>query len=145
MEAAAVGGGELSVTMKGVEVDGLKEFRAALRASASGSPRQLSSAIRSAGAPIVRRAGDLAPVRRGLLSRGYTVRVRGTAGDIVSRVPYGAGAEWGRGGKWKGFMKYGLPGYRFAARALDDRADEVAALIEQEMASIVEINGWAVP
>ncbi|MGH2663690.1 MAG: hypothetical protein ACRDH8_12990 [Actinomycetota bacterium] len=131
--------------MGGVEVDGLKEFRAALRASVSASPRQLSTAIRNAGRPVIARASDLAPVRTGLLSRGYTVRVRGTAGDVVSRVLYGPGAEWGSRGKWKGFVKHGPPGQRFAGQALEDRADEVVQVIELEMASIVEINGWAVP
>lgn len=125
-----------------VAIQGLKEFRAQLKAAIDATPRELTKAIRAAGKPAIVRAAALAAKRTGALAASYKVQATGTTGKILNTQPYGAGAEWGQFGKWKGFLKYGGPG-RFAARAVEEKADEIAEIIEDELTEIVTIHGWA--
>lgn len=126
-----------------VKIEGLAEFRRALRSASDASPRELSAALRRAGEPIVARAATLAPRRSGALAGSYAPRVSGLTAQIASRVPYGPGAEWGTRGKFAGFTRYGAPGSRFAGRALEETSDEVARIVEDELRDIAEIHGWA--
>jgi hypothetical protein len=138
----------------GVEIEGLKEFRAALRASGTGLTRELSKAIRAAGKPPLARVKVLAgrtsssPRSTGDLARSYKVRTAGASGYLQSGVPYGAGAEWGVYGKWSGFRrKYPGPEPggrgRFAWRAVKESDDEIMAVITGELERLIEIQGWA--
>jgi hypothetical protein len=139
----------------GVRITGLNEFRAALKAADAKAPRALSTALRRAGQPVLRRVQAIAPVGRrsddphpGLLQRSYGVQVRGTRAGIVSSAPYGAGAEWGMHGKWAGFRdRYrpapGETGGRFAFRALLEVEDEVAELVTEGLEEVITIQGWA--
>lgn len=137
------------MTFKGIEIENLATFRKALRLAEDATPRELSKAIRTAGAPIVKRAGQLAPHVTGELARSYTVRASGTTGKLFSKAPYGSGAEWGLHGKWRGFRRYrgvGTGGRgRFALRAVMEREDETAAIITEELRDILELHGWARP
>ena len=136
----------------GLEITNLALFRKALRAAEDATPRELTKAIRAAGAPIVKRAGQVAARRSGKLAASYTIRVSGTAGKLYSRVPYGVGAEWGFRGKWAGFRRYKAYGTgasvgrgRFALRAVLEREDETARIITTELREILELHGWARP
>jgi hypothetical protein len=137
------------VTLKGIEIENLAAFRKALRLADGATPRELSKAIRKAGQPIVKRAGQLAPRVSGQLARSYTVRASGTTGKLYSRAPYGPGAEWGLHGKWKGFRRYRAVGVggrgRFALRAVVEREDETASIITDELREILTLHGWASP
>jgi hypothetical protein len=57
------------------------------------------------------------------------------------------GAEWGRHGKWSGFSRYPGPEPggtgRFAWRAVQDRAEQLAGVITEEIRPRLELNGWA--
>lgn len=127
----------------GVVIVGLNEFRAAIRAASVSAPAELTKALKVAGNPIVKESSQLSPVRTGRLAGGYLTQVRGTTGNIVNRVPYAAGAEWGQHGKWSGFQKYGGAGSRFAGRAIDDKAEETLLAIYASMSEIATIYGWA--
>jgi hypothetical protein len=127
----------------GIVVPNLPAFRAALKAAEGATPRELTTALKAAGAPIIERAARLAPSVTGALSGSYRATVRGNTGKVTSTVPYGPGAEWGRRGKWKGFERYGVAGSRFATRALDEVSDEVADLITRGLNDILTIHGWA--
>lgn len=134
------------MTEAGVEIVNLRSFQRALRASEAGATRELSRAIRAAGRPIVERARVLAPRRTGLLASAYAIRASGTTGNVINRAPYGAGAEWGLHGKWKGFRRYrGVQGGRgrFAARAVEERRDEIVRIMTDELREIITISGWA--
>jgi hypothetical protein len=126
-----------------ISITNLAEFRADLRAAAASAPRDLTKALRLAGAPIVAEASSLTPVRSGALAKSYRASVSGTTGRITSTVPYAGGAEFGRFGKWKGFGRYGASGGRFAGRSIDDQAEVVLLLIGQGLKAIIEIRGWA--
>lgn len=128
-----------------VKVEGLREFRAALRASEVGSTRQLSAALRVASLPVVHKASSFAPSRTGALRGGYGVSVRGTRASIINRVPYAAGAEWGVRGKWAGFLKYPGPEGgrgRFAYRAVHESETLIVQSIYLAMRKIITVNGW---
>ncbi|HXF72684.1 MAG TPA: hypothetical protein VNO79_08775 [Actinomycetota bacterium] len=139
------------MSLKGVEIENLGEFRRALRRAQDGAPRQLSAAIRRAGRPLLERAAEVAPRGpSGKLKRSYRLRVSGTSGRVFSAVPYGAGAEWGLHGKWKGFRRYPAFGTgaargrgRFAWRAVVERKEEIVAVISEELRQIITIQGWA--
>jgi hypothetical protein len=132
------------VANQGAYIAGLNEFRAALKATALTAPVELTKAIKVAGVPIVQESSQLSPRRTGALAGGYKTQVRGTVGNIVNRVPYAAGAEWGSHRKWSGFQKYGSPGSRFAGKAIDDKAEDTLLLIYESMRNIATIYGWAV-
>lgn len=127
----------------GVQIVGLREFQAALRTAQARGPTELTKGLKVAGEPIVKEASQLSPVRTGRLAGGYLTQVRGTTGNIVNRVPYAAGAEWGTHGKWTGFQKYGGRGERFAGKAIDDKAEETLLAIYASMSEIATIYGWA--
>lgn len=130
------------MTVSKIEVVGLKEFRAALRAVGKEATKELSKGIRKAGDPLVAAASRDAPRVSGALAGGYKVAVRTTTGSIVSKVPYAGGAEWGTRGKWRGFFRYGSTP-RFAGKALVDNADEVQDTLTRELENIITIYGWA--
>jgi bacteriophage HK97-gp10 putative tail-component len=128
----------------GVRIEGLTEFRAALRSAAARYPVELPRALKAAGIPIMVEASALAPVRTGALASGYKVSVKGTTAAIVSGVPYAGGAEWGQQGKWAGFTHYGPPGARFAGRAVEDQETAIALIVETELRDIIGAFGWFV-
>lgn len=142
-------------TAPGVTVEGLNEFRRALRASQTGLSRELPKAIRAAGKPPLERVKELAgrttasPRSTGALMKSYRVRTAGAVGNLASSVPYAAGAEWGVYGKWSGFRKY--PGVeaggrgRFAWRAVLERRDAIESVITNELERLIELQGWATP
>lgn len=130
------------MTVAAVKVVNLKLFLRDLRAAEDASPRELSKAIRAAGRSPLERVRQLAPSRSGRLRSGYSVRAAGAIGRFVNLQPYGAGAEWGVHGKWSGFMRYGPRG-RFAWRAVQERAEEIAQDITEGLKEIIEILGWA--
>lgn len=131
--------------MAKVTVQGLKEFRRALKASQDANPRELTKALKVAGAPVVSQARSLAGAasRTGAHAGGFSARAAGAKGSIVNRVPYAGGAEWGARGRWSGFNRYGGRGSRFAGRAVDDKADEVQRIITEELREIITAQGWA--
>jgi hypothetical protein len=130
------------MTVAKVEIVGLAQFRADLKNVGREGPRALSKAIRAGGEPIVSTASSKAPRRTGLLAGSYSIKTRATTGAVVNQAPYGAGAEWGRKGKWEGFFRYGQPP-RFAGAALTERADDVQDIISRGLDDIITIFGWA--
>jgi hypothetical protein len=128
----------------GIEIENLAQFRKALRFAQDATPRELSKAIRVVGKPIAARAGELAPKGpTGRLKKSFSVRASGTTGRIVSRVPYGPGAEWGLRGKFSGFTRYGAKGVRFAGRAVEELREPTMRAIAKELDDIIHIHGWA--
>ncbi len=125
-----------------VVVQGLAEFRAAVRRAAGEAPKLLTLGLKRAGVPILAQAAASAPRRTGALAGSYTTAVKGARADIVSRVPYGGGAEWGTRGKWAGFAKYGGPP-RFVFPAVEAQQDVVASILLHELETVVGIEGWA--
>lgn len=120
-------------------IEGLTQFRAALRAAEGAYPRLLTQALKRAGEPVIGAARSAVPHRTGALAAGFKTSVRGSRGDIVSSVPYAGGAEWGSRGKWAGFP--GSPP-RYVAPALEARVDLMANLILDELKNVVEAYGW---
>lgn len=135
-----------------IYIENLALFRKALRRAQDATPRELSKAVKRAGAPIIQRARQVAPHRTGTLAAGYTLRASGTTGRVFSRVPYAVGAEWGMHGKWAGFRRYKAFGTgastgrgRFAWRAVVEGQDETARIITTELREVLQLHGWARP
>lgn len=126
-----------------VTIQGLTEFRAALRAVNATAARELTKALRAAGAPVLEETRRLAPARTGELRAGYKIRVSGPRAFIESAAPHGPGAEWGQSGKWRGFARYGPRGGRFAGKAAETKADEVFDIVTRELSELISIGGWA--
>jgi hypothetical protein len=124
-----------------VTIEGINEFRAAVRKAAGAAPREIPLALKRAGAPILVQAASNAPHRTGRLAAGYKVAVKGTTASIVSTVPYAGGAEWGVHGKWAGFE--GAPP-RYVWPAVEAQEASVELIIENELRDIIGIYGWAV-
>ncbi len=105
-------------------------------------PRAVSSAIRAAGKPAIDQARRDAPYRTGALAESLFIRVRAQTGEIDSRVPYGAGAEWGQTGKWEAFTEHYGPPPRFAWPAVEENADEIERLIYVGLHEVAAAFGW---
>lgn len=129
----------------GIVIDNLAQFRADLKAAVTGSPRELTAALKRAGTPVLARTKQVSARRTGRLQSGYKVSVRGSQASIVNATPYAAGAEWGERGKWEGFYRYGMRGERFAARAIDELDTVIAETVYQELDDLVSVRGWARP
>ncbi len=134
----------------GVEMPNLPRFMRALREADREIRSEMYRGIVRAARPVVERASQLAPVRTGRLAAGYYARARSSGGEILNRMPYAAGAEWGLHGKWKGFRRYPAFGTgasagrgRFAWRAVLEKREEVLRLITEEMQRVIELMGWA--
>lgn len=130
------------MTIKGIQIVNLAEFRRACKEATGQTPRVITLAIRDAGEPVLERVRQIAARKTGALGSGYAIRASGATGSIVNRTPYGAGAEWGRYGKWKGFQKYGPPG-RFGWRALEEKQERVVDILEERLHEVASIMGWA--
>lgn len=138
----------------GIEIANLREFRADLRRAQDASPRELTKALKTAGGPVLKRTQTLAPVstrpddkHKGALKKAYALSVSGTSASIISKAPWGGGAEWGSHGKWKGWVKYppasGESRGRFAWRAVIELADQIVETVYEGLKDIVDIHGWA--
>jgi hypothetical protein len=142
----------------GVKIVGLDAFRADLKAASKAGPRALTKGLRAAGKPVLERTRFLAPITTrkvyasgphpGELKASYRIRIRGTQASIISTAPFGAGAEWGVHGRWRGFLRY--PGAaddptrgRFAWRAVLENRERIAAAVDAAMDEIETIYGWA--
>ncbi len=141
----------------GIEIENLRAFRRDLRASEAGTSREMTTALREAGRPVLERVRQVAAVGRrpkdphpGLLRRSYSIRTAGSSAFLGNKAPYAAGAEWGLHGKWKGFRKYPAFGTggsrgrgRFAWRAVVERQDQVQEIVTERLREVIQIHGWA--
>lgn len=130
-----------------VKVEGLREFRAALKQADSANPQQLTKALKEAGSVLPSKIRGNAPHRTGKLAGSVgAVQASGTKGRVPVRAPYAAPVEFSRkGGAARGLSaKYGPPP-RFAYRAVADASDEIIERLYKGMEEIVRINGWATP
>lgn len=126
-----------------VRIEGLTEFRAALRRAQGAYPRKLTVALKKAGVPIIARARSTMPRVSGLLSGSLKTSVRGSVANVVSSAPYAGGAEWGQRGKWRGWVDKHGAAPRFVWPAMEALQDETADLILAELKDVVQIYGWA--
>lgn len=125
-----------------VYVQGLTEFRNALKQVSSAAPRELAKGIKVAGEPLKTATAQKVPRRTGQLAAGYAIQVRATTGSLINKVAYAGGAEWGRRGKWAGFDRYGVAP-RFGGAMLQDRAEEIQDVLTRELEEILTLMGWA--
>jgi hypothetical protein len=136
----------------GVQIIGLRELRASLRASADAAPREATAAVKRVGAQVILpRIRAIAPVGHrpddkhpGMLRRGYKISVSGSSGSVVNSAPWSAGAEWGQRGKWRGFTRYPsvAGGGRFAWRAISEQADKIVEGVYAELLEVLTAHGW---
>lgn len=127
-----------------VKVDGLKEFRKALRDSADANPRELTRALKSAGSVLPPKIRANAPRRTGeLIASVGAVTASGTKGRVPIRAKHAAPVEFSKRGSAAGTLtaKYGAPP-RYAYRAVGDASEEVIDRIYDELQNIVTAHGW---
>jgi hypothetical protein len=123
-------------------IEGLAEFRLALKAAAGKAPSALNKGLKRAGDPILARAAAAVPHKTGALAAGFRTAVVGPRADIISRVPYAGGAEWGRFGKWAGFGG-GSP--RFVWPAIEAEQEQITNTVYEELRQVAEAFGWFHP
>jgi hypothetical protein len=122
-----------------IVVDGLAEFRRALRSAIGKAPLQLTVALKKGAEPILMEARGRSPRLTGALASSLRASVRGATGEIVSSVPYAGGAEWGRYRRWSGFS--GAPP-RFVWPAVETKAEEAMDLIAEGLRDVLTVEGW---
>ena len=120
----------------------MPQFLASCSEAIVAIPITMAIALKAAGQPPLDELRSISPHVTGTLAGGYRVEASGMMAAIVNAVPYAAGAEYGSHGKWSGFNKYGAPP-RLATRAIQDKAPEMQAIIQEAMKAPVSLNGWA--
>lgn len=132
----------MPVQSQAVYIEGLEEFRAAVRRAEVENPRLVSAALKRAGTPLVAASRAKMPALSGALRKSVKTSVRRTMGMIYSDSPYGGGAEWGIHGKWAGWVsRYGFVP-RFVYPTVEEMQPITAELIYQGLHDVVSIYGW---
>lgn len=128
-----------------VKVEGLQEFRSALKKAEGANPGELTRAIKAAGAMLPSKVRGNAPRRSGALAASVgSVQASGTKGRVPVRAKYAAPVEFGRKGPAAQTLtaKYGPPP-RFGYKAVADSTDEIEKALWEGIQDIVTIYGWA--
>jgi hypothetical protein len=127
-----------------VKIDGLKEFRRALKDAVDANPRELTKALKEAGSILPPKIRANAPRQTGALAASVgNVSAVGTKGRVPVRAKYAAPVEFSKRGAAAQTLtaKYGAPP-RFAYKAVGDSADEVIERIYDGLEQIVSAHGW---
>ena len=127
-----------------VKIDGLKEFRKALRDATDANPRMLTAALKSAGAILPPKIRGNAPRKSGALAASVGQPLAsGTKGRIPVRAKHAAPVEFSKRGAAAQTLsaKYGAPP-RFAYKAVGDASEEIIERIYDGLESIVSASGW---
>jgi hypothetical protein len=127
-----------------VKIEGLKEFRKALRDATDANPRMLTAALKEAGAILPPKIRANAPSRTGALKGSVgNPLASGTKGRIPVRAKYAPFVEFRTGGGWGASMnsKYGSPP-RFGYKAVADSSEQIIERIYDGLESIVTASGW---
>ena len=122
------------------QIIGLAEFRRDLRRAQLGT-KEVTAAMKAAGAPVLAKAASLAPKASGALAGSGRIMAGGTKGRVVFKAAYAAGAEFGSHGRWSGFEHWGQPP-RFGYRALSEEADNVGRILTEAMVDVFTAYGW---
>jgi hypothetical protein len=127
-----------------VKIEGLKEFRKALKDSVDANPRELTKALKEAGSILPAKIRANAPHKTGALAGSVgNVSATGTKGRIPVRAKHAAPVEFSKRGAAAQTLtaKYGAPP-RYAYKAVGDSADEVIERIYDGLEQIVTAHGW---
>lgn len=78
-----------------IRVDGLREFRAALKTADAQSTKIINEELRVAAAEVAQTARGLAPRRTGRLAESLRPFAAGNRVGVRSRLPYAGVVHWG--------------------------------------------------
>jgi hypothetical protein len=129
-----------------VEIVGLAEFRRDLK-RAGESTKDLTAAMKKAGAPVLAKAATYAPrggegdPHAGQLAGSGKISAAGSKGRVIFKPYYAPGAEFGAHGRWQGFDKWGSPP-RFGYRALAESSEQVFQIVTTELNDMLTVFGW---
>jgi hypothetical protein len=127
-----------------VKVEGLKEFRKALRDAEGANPRVLTAALKDAGAILPPKIRSNAPKKTGALVASIgSAQASGTKGRIPIRAKHAAPVEFSKRGAAAQTLtaKYGAPP-RFAYKAVGDASEEIIERLYKGLEDIVTAQGW---
>lgn len=129
-----------------MELNGLVEFRHALDQAADATPRELTSALKSASKKVAMEARGYAPRKSGKLAKGYKPYARSgktkVETGVRNKVPYAPGAEFGMKGKWKGFRHLGARAKRILFKAWAHWKDRLPREVFREVSRVAQAHGW---
>jgi hypothetical protein len=127
-----------------VKIEGLKEFRKALKDAADANPRELTRALKEAGTILPPKIRVNAPRKTGALAASVgNVSATGTKGRVPVRAKYAAPVEFSKRGAAAQTLtsKYGSPP-RYAYKAVEDSSEQVIERIYDGLEQIVTAHGW---
>lgn len=120
----------------GVEISNLAAFRRDI-AKARLATRDLTKALKAAGAPALAAAKQHAPVGQGTLARSGKISVSKTTGKIIFPPVYAPRAAFAKAfGRWGPAPRFGLPD-------LVATQDQVLKLLTQGIWDLLTVYGWA--
>lgn len=120
-----------------IQVEGLKELRAAFRATDREALKEIQAGLKTAAGLVAEEARVLAPRRTGALAAGYRPFTRGNVAGVRNRVPYAAIYE---------FRKTGTPRemarVRPVGRALEHQQDRIVDRLADGVERAAARAGW---
>lgn len=124
-----------------VRIEGLAEFRQALKQAEGANPSELTKALREAGRIL---PGKIRPGMGSVSAHVGSPTASGKKARIPVRHRASAIAEFSNKGKYGQTMnvRYGRTP-RYGYRQVDKNADELSERLNDGMAQIVTIHGWA--
>lgn len=128
----------------GLKIEGLKEFRKALRDSIDASPRELTKALKTAGEILPARIRELAPRRTGALAALVgRPQASGTKGRIPVKARHALPVEFAKHGRAGATLtaRYGPPP-RYGYKAIEKAADEMQDRVFKELKEVITAHGW---
>lgn len=127
-----------------IKIEGLKEFRSALKAAEGANPRELTKALKEAGSVLPPKIRANAPHRTGKLAGSVgAAQASGTKGRVPVKAPYSAPVEFSRkGAPAQGLSaKYGPPP-RFAYKAVASAAPQIEDRLLKAVTEVAKAHGW---
>lgn len=128
-----------------VKVEGLKEFRKALKDAEGANPREMTKALKDAGTILPPKIRSNAPRKTGELAGSVgNVSASGTKGRVPVRAKHSAPVEFSKRGAAARTLtsKYGPPP-RFGYKAVADSAGQIEEALFKGLEDIIHIHGWA--
>jgi hypothetical protein len=131
-----------------VRIDGLKEFRKALRDAVDATPRELSAALKPVAEKV---AGKARGFTRGRIAAAVKPFAAGTKAGIRSRHPGARVHEFATtfkrrnpGGGGEHTVRWSDPADppRYAYRAADELADKIGEDLLDAIEGVVRAKGW---
>lgn len=126
-----------------LQIEGLKEFRKALRDSINASPRELTKALKTAGEVLPDKIRQAASFSSQIPASVGRPRASGTKARIPVKARHALPVEFAKHGRAAATLsaRYGPPP-RFGYKALERNAKLIEDRVFDGLKEVITVHGW---